>query len=676
MFDFLQRSWKGDSPRDHVMGFYKAMEPIHKALCKKWYYNIAMQAGNQWVQYQENSSVLQVPSAPPWRVHSVNNKILPLSVVQRIKLVPNNPTISTRPANMISEEDKNASDLARMWLRAKLKENDFKDELDEITLWMVPATMGYMFTLWDARIGEEIKDETGNGLGVGEGDIVQEAASPFEVINDYSVTRFKDMRRVLRMKIRSCEFVEYKYKVKVKPQKIDAETMYQIKAQMLVTGASNMTDIKKTMADHTIVYDMFEMPSNKYPDGFHHICTEDEDLITDPPQQTLNPYFMYDWKGRKKFFLPVDQAQMIRLAGVLVGTNSVEQAAAPQCQLNHGESNIQENIKRLGRTKVLAPRGKIVEGAMIEDPSEVVVEYDETIEGVITFEKPPEMASYHLNFIGSRPAAIQDSFGLHDQSMGVLPRRATSGKAIGFLSDADDERHTDPRKSIDRLIEGSARKMLALANNCYTDERVADLIGDDGKLVQQKISATMFRAIDVTITRDTALPTGAGDRMQLAKDILEMNPTREQLDIMFAFMEATDIEDLKGILQGNSMAEEIYVKMENYDLAKGIDRPVGTGENHQMHIKYHEKLLKNPTTKQDIKMLVMQHINNHREQDGLEAQQGIQNAQEAAIEAAAQGGAAGGQGPAAGAPGETAGAMPAAGAMPQIGMGPTNTGMN
>ena len=611
MLEIFSKWWnKDETPRDHVLGFYNTMKPIHAALCKKWYYNIAMQAGEQWLVYGENSNVLKIPSAPNWRVRATFNKILPLSIMQRLKLIPNNPTINVRAANDLSDEDAESAKITRDFLRAKWKDIDFQDELDELTTWMVPCTVGYFLTLWDGRAGAEIAP----GVGTGEGTI--EAAAPFEIIPDFSVTRFKDMPRYVRAKVRSLDWIEHRYGKRVKAQKIDTSTMFQMRAQAIMAGSK--TDMEKAMENHALVLDMFELPSKKYPQGFHHICTEDEDLIV---QETLEPYFYKDPSGKKNYFLNLDAAQMIRLPGMLIGTNSVEQATAAQCYLNQGKSTILENIKRLSRPKVFAPEGKIPAGAMVEDPAQVIMEYDPEVEGEIVPFKPPEMAQYHLDFIKSLPAEIQDSYGIHDATTGVLPRRATSGKAISFLVEQDEERHFNPKQEIDRAIGNAFRKLANICANGYTEERVKDLIGDDNKIISQKLTGSQLRAVDVTITRDVALPKEASARMDLAMEILGKNPTPEQIDIIFAVMESSDIESLRAKLKGNSVAEEVYAQVENYDMAKGITRPVSLGEKHQMHVKVHEKLLANPNTKQDIKLLIMQHIADHRAQEGLEAAQ-------------------------------------------------------
>lgn len=608
MLNFFSNWWKADTPRAHVLGFYEAMKPLHEAHCKQWYLNLAMQRGGpgQWASYEYNSDVLSVPTAPTWRVRPTFNKILPLSITQRHKLLPNNPTINTRPANMLSDIDKKNAGTAQALLRARWKAQDFQDELEEMTLWMVPCTIGYLLTLWDGRAGTEIAP------GVWTGEQIFEGVSPFEIIPDYTVSRFKDVPRFLRIKVRSLEYIKYKYKKEVKAQKLSTGDIYQLKAQALMTNTK--LDLSAVLEHHTLTMEMYEMPSVKYPDGFHHICTEDVDLTE---QKNLDPYYVMD-NGNKRYFLPWDRAQMIRLPGALVGTNSVEQATPAQCYYNQGKGLILENQKRLGRPKIFAPAGKIPKGAMIEDPAEIIIEYTDEPGEIVPF-KPPEMAQYQLDHIRSLPAEIQDQFGIHDASQGVLPRRATSGKAISFLIEQDEERHIDPKADVDKAVAGAFRKALNICANTYTEERIKDLIGDDGKIIQRKLKGEELRVVDVTITRDTALPKEASARMDLALEILDKKATKEQMEIVFAIMKATDIEDLQAILRGSSEAEEIYARMENFDMAKGFERPVSLGENHNMHIQIHEEFIRNPNTASDAKLLGMRHIQAHQVQAGIEA---------------------------------------------------------
>jgi rubrerythrin len=190
---------------------------------------------------------------------------------------------------------------------------------------------------------------------------------------------------------------------------------------------------------------------------------------------------------------------------------------------------------------------------------------------------------------------------------------------VNFLVSKDDDRAEDPKEALDTAIENAFRKALMLAAKGYTERRGKDLIGDDGQAIRREISGENLRAVDVTIVRDTSLPKSAAERMDLATAVLEKNASKEPVEMMFAIMQAETVEDLKAILQGNSQAEETYARMENYDMRKGIPRPAAIGENHQMHIKIHEELMRDPNTSQETKMLNLTHQQMHDRLAGQEA---------------------------------------------------------
>lgn len=615
MLGFFNIFWKDETPRQHVLGFYDAMEPFHKANCRRWFMNLNMQIGNQYAAYDNDKSFsITVPRAPSWRKRAQFNKILPLAISQRKKLLPNNPTICCRPANTSDVDKANAID-SQQFLRAKWKEQGFQKPLKKTAGRMVSYGVGYLAAIWDGRAGVEVAP------GVGTGDLIFVADSPFELVPDYSMDDFDEMPRYVRVKVRSVDYIKHKYGVEVKPEKLDVSAMFQLRAQALATKGE--IDINKALDRHAMVYEMWELPSVKYPNGFHWLCTREADLSKkNPAEINLDPYYeraTVNGVETKKYFLPPDAARLIPLEDVLITTCSVEQATGKQCFYNEGKSQIQENATRLGRPKAFVEEDSIADGSLIEDPAEIKVEYKAGTRPPIMV-KPPEMAQYHLDNIRGMVPEMQDDFGIHDATQGVLPRRATSGKAISFLVGQDEDRHTDPREELDAAIESVMRKALNIAANAMTEERMMDLVGEDGKgIVQKKLKMQNLRAVDVTITRDVNLPKESAARWDLAVEILDRKPTQEDLRIMFALMKAQTMEDLEAILTGNSQAEETYALMENHDFNKLIWRPVAAFENHVMHEKTHSLLLRNPKSTEAVKAMVNAHIDEHRAQNGLEA---------------------------------------------------------
>lgn len=625
------------TPRERGLAFYEAMKPFHEHNCRQWYYNLAMLRGRQWASYDSNrASELTEPAAPSWRVRARFNKLLPLFNIKRHKIIPLDPIISCRSANGESQTDKDNAELARKILVATWRGKKFKKILNK-TVARQGCSVGYIETLWDGQAGRKIGPAPApapEGTMLYEGDVEFEAASPFNIIVDYSEENPDDIRRYLKVRPRSIDYIKSRWGIEVKEETLDPTCLFYLKAMALASG--NTTDYSKVFDKHAMVFDYKELPSKDYPNGLHHIFTKTEDILK-PEGESMDPYFRMNGTD-KEYFLPMEMVQDMELPDMLIGTNSVEQALEAQCLYNQGKSVVQENCKQFGRIKILAPEGAIPRGAWIDDPAEKFVEYSPDVPvGSIIPLKPPEMAQYHLDAIRSMPAEMEDAFGVHQASQGILPRRATSGKAISFLIGQDDERTIDPRQSLDDAIESSFRKALFLMVNGYTEERIKDITGDDGKAIRIKMKGENFREVDVTITRDTALPRSAADRMDLATTVLEKNPTKEQVELMFAIMSASTMEDLKAILSGNSQAEETYVRMENYDMRKGIPRPASIGENHQLHIRIHQELLRDPNTSPEAKIIVMDHVRQHDVVAGQESAQMAQAMGEADIPAPEEG---------------------------------------
>lgn len=601
------------TPRERGLAFYDAMREYHENNCRQWYYNLAMLRGKQWAFMLEKSNELYEPAAPRHRIRATFNKLLPLFITKRNMVMPVDPIISTRPANKNSKTDQENSDLARQMLVATWTREDFQKKLKNI-VGRQGYSIGYLETIWNDKMGAQVP--TPDGQELFQGDVEFDAPSPFTVIIDYTEEEFSAVRRYLTVKPRSVDYIFQRWGKEVKPEAIDETCSFYLRAMALATN--RQIDVKKLLNNHVMEFQYRELPTKDFPEGLHHVFTKTGDLIE---PRTMDPHYRIE-NGRKVFFLPLDAAQDMDLPDMLISTNSVEQAIPAQCYFNQGKSTILENCKRLGRNKVLAPRGAIEKGAFTDDPDELIVEYGEgDVPGSIVPFKPPEMAQYHLDNINRMPAEMQDAFGVHDATQGILPRRATSGKLVSFLVGQDDKRSTDPLNAIDRLVENGFRKAMWLMANGYTEQRTKDLVGLDGVPGQIQLIGTQLRAIDVTLARDTALPKTAAERMDLATAVLEKQPTKEQVEIMFAIMQARTMEDLKAILSGNSQAEETYARMENFDMRKGIPRPVAAGENHQMHIKIHQEDMRNPSIPADKKMLNMQHIREHDVQAGLESAQ-------------------------------------------------------
>jgi len=606
--------FSGGDTKAYINQFYDTNKKIHESYTRQWYKNLAYLKGLQWLDYYNNSRSLTETREVSWRVKGVFNKLFPLWLTQTSNLINFIPNITSRPTNS-STEDKLNADLSRRLLQAYWRSEHFQDNIDKWSEWKTGCTMAFILPLWDGRSGKEIDP------GVFTGDISIEIASPFEIILDYSEQDIDKISRFMRVSVRNVEYLSQKYGVKVQPEEISVDEIPAIKIARL---GINTEQVEQILKNHAVVFEFFELPTEKYPNGLHYIGTKKTKLV----EEDLN-YFKPTETGKKERILPIVVDYMYRIPGTIVGTDSVTQCINLQSQLNSVMSNIVENGNRLGRPKVLAPRGKIVRGAMTEDPREIIVEYDPDIEGEIVPFKPPEMPAYLLNLIPALQAQMQELFGVGDISLGKIPRRATTGPVVRYLGDKDDSRLKKPRKTTKKAIRDVFRHILWLMEHNFKEERIVDIVGEKGDgLVQKKFMGSNLRNVDITIETDEGLPTTSAERLDLALAMLEKKLSPDQIRMAFRIIRINSVEDLENILKGVTDKEEDDARLENFLIGKGMPVSPVVGENHSIHRSAHQETMAQPDFSDEHREEMVDHIQQHNMIESMEAQLGLDGARQ------------------------------------------------
>jgi len=604
----------GDNAKSYVENFHKINKDIHDAHSRRWYKNLAFLRGYQWLDYYNNSVELKEYREVEWRVRAVFNKLFPLWLAQTSNLINFIPNITSRPMTSEREDQLNA-EFARKMLQAFWRSEHFQDIVDEWSEWKTSCGLIFILPLWDGRAGKEIEP------GVFMGDIVIDIASPFEIMLDYSEQNIEKISRFLRISVKSVDYLSEKYNTKVTPEEISVDDIPSIKISRLGAGSQQ---IEKTLKNHTVVMEFFELPTKKFPNGLHYIGTKSKTLVEDD----LN-YFKIDKTGKEERILPIVVDYMYRMPGTMVGTDSVSQSVNVQTLLNKIMSSVVENADRFSRPKVYAPRGKIVRGAMSDDPREIIAEYDNEIEGEIIFGKPPEMPAYVLNFIPVIQTHIQELFGIGDISLGRIPRRATTGPVVRFLGDKDDTKLKKPRKATKKAIREIFRQVLWLMERNFKEERMVDVVGKDGvSLMQKGFMGKNLRNVDITIETDEGLPTTSAERLDLALAMLDKKLSPEQIRMAFRIIRISSMEDLENILKGVTDKEEDDARLETFLISKGMPVSPVVGEKHSLHRQIHQEAMAQPDFPDDKRQDIVQHIQQHNMLESMEAQLGIDGARQ------------------------------------------------
>lgn len=603
--------------------FYKAACEEQKAFHSRWYRNIAFLMGQQWLEWTSNQAWFRIPPAPHWRVRLVLNLVKPKVRAEAARILRNDPTFTCVPGNDDDASISGARTGNRL-LEGIYYDDDFQRKLHDMAMWISAVTSSFMWSIWDGRAGKSWTDAKigpdGQPVMNPEtqqpelqqyflGDVCHSVTGPFDTFLEPGAPEdFNEHRRIMRVKVRSLEYIKERYGVDVPAEDLSAETLFQKK----ITGLGQLTPSSGIKLDakkkgEAMIKEFFELESSKYPEGRILVYANGTRLGETLPCD----YFRGDKRS-----LPVAKFDHIKIPGCVWSQSLIDDVAPLQELFNKMSSQVVENANLFGRPKVLSPDGALAENVFTDEPGEVV-EYT-PIAGMRPEPfKPPEMPQYFFAMKDSLPGMIDRVSGVHDVSEGRLPRRATSGKAIGLLQDADDTSIGSTVKNMQSALERLMSITLDTYGRKMPEERLIQRLGRN-----RQLDVMRFKGQDLNgckVVRVTIAPAlSRADKIDIAMKLAESELI--PADIALRVMELGDLN----AIYDKDQSQIQYAEFENMGMAKGIAYPVGPLEKHQAHLKAHEDFLNGPVGVQlppEIKAQIVAHIEQHKQLDFLAQQQ-------------------------------------------------------
>lgn len=598
-----------DELKESEQFFFASLEE-QKAYVPVWFRNIALFMGHHWMDWSAHTQFLALPSMPSWKVRMVINLIMPTIRTEAAKILKSNPSIAAVPGND-SDEARQAARIATRVLEAKYAEDDYQRRLYNLTLWFLVCGSSYLWTLWDKTAGrawsEQIKNpETGELIDAQffEGDVIDEVTGPFDVLMEPNGPEdFNDHRRIMRPRVLETQFIKDKWGVDVPAETIDMKQHFQFRINSMAAINSAGLFAPRNSLGHrkvTLVKEMFELPSSKWPEGMHAIYANGRVIV---PPEPLD----YWLRGRRA--LPVAKFDHITIPGSPYGRSIIEQIGPLNVALNKMTSQAMENANLLSRPKIKAPQGCLDDDSWTDQPGEVI-EY-RPIGGLgpepVT---PPAMPQYFFQLKDSIPGQIADVSGIFDVSRGKLPRRATSGKAIDLLQDADDTRMGLTIRNFSSSLERSQSIKLELMKRNYKEKRILKKIGPGHSVEVLRFSSADLKDADtVRIVQQPALSRAAKVQIGLKLGEAQLIPPDQVLKIM-------ELGDLNIVYDQD--ADQInFAKMENFSMSKGEVEEPNFYDIHPLHAKEHEDFLRRFSGKlsPEVVSIIQQHVQIHKEMD-------------------------------------------------------------
>ena len=464
-----------------VNTFMRAMEPIHRVYTQQWFMNLANYTGNQYLMYDGVTRKFTLPPSPSWRVRLVINKILPIIRIQIAKIKEANPTFFVSPSSP-EKSDFDAAKVGSKFIKSIKESNEFGDTYDDMIHWVATCGNAYIFPLYDENAGHEIvepvKDELGNVVVNPEngeplvdrfftGDLAFDLANPFEVVPDFSTLKWNEQFALVKKKLRSIEYIEDKYGVKVDPEPMDMSYENILRSMSQATATGFFTQQRDIVSHAAIVKDYYQNPSKKYPRG-RHIIVSNNKLLHSGELTT---------KLRGKYTIPCVHFQAIKVPNRLLAMSAIENLLPLQWKYNRGRSQIIEDINQMGRPKLVCAIDSIRQGAYTDQPGEML-EVDPA-SGFIPFILQPGnlVSNAQLTNLDKLDQEMQDIGGIHEISFGRLPRRATSGIALTTLEEKDNTIIGPIKDSIKIGLERLFTFALSIASEKFTESRKFKIVG-------------------------------------------------------------------------------------------------------------------------------------------------------------------------------------------------------
>ena len=641
--------------------FTPTNDPFRSMLERIFQRNILLYIGEQWLSYYANAQTFKRQKLAPFTPTPVSNIVR--DYVRSMKALILNKEYSVRIwANSNSQEDQDAALIGEKLIRSMDMDNDeeFKEEVDLVTLWMLIAGTGFIRTFPMLSRGEYGIDKKGNLIASGE--IVSQNIIPFNVIEDPFGDTLRKKRWVGIKSLKPIEWVEDTFNVKVSSGD-EQQLNYQKKLMKLVGDVSqwkgkglDSSAFDQNSEEMCIFKELEFKPTKKFPNGRYAVMAG-ETLIMDVKKMPI-PVENNQW------YYSLTDFHYLDVPGRYWSDSGINDIVSAQLSINEIDQALAVNRKGLGRPLLTIPVGP--NAIALEKLSEagqhlLAIKYDpRTSAGQAPkIDRGTPLPDQVLKERAIHQQSAQDAAGDPKHVLrGQAPSSQSSGVLVDILQQAAERGHVPDIKKYYRALKRVYRKRLILAKMLYTEERIIKIAEEDN------ISIMSFTASDLRGNTDIRLEVSSGisstktgranQVMQLAQhgffgDLGQDPIMRAQLMKILGLTSFSNNmnQDLRRAQQENNKIKNGDI--ENIMLSEGDEvmnlDPLFKYDKHDIHYEIHRKfILSNDFGKMDQKaqVILIAHCDLHHQL--MVGQQQQEMAQQMAISGRTPPGQGGGQG--------------------------------
>ena len=511
---------------------------------QQWYLNLAFYFGKQNIAVinsaaSSTSFQLVTPSAPPWRVRMVINKIRPIVRHELARLTSQKPIFTVIP-NSTEDDDYSAARVGEQIFRAVYSDKQVSRELRRAAWWQIITGTGIIKNYWDPTKIDKASDA--------QGDFCIERINPFYLFApDLEQEDIEDQPFIIHASTKSQEWVQHAFGTSVAPNASSTKVMED--------GFLNLIGARQQRKDSVLCLEVWLKPGahKSYPEGGLFTIIGDKVIR----QSDVYPYMHEEYPFAKLDYVP---------SGKFYAESVLTDLIPIQKEINRTHSQIVESKNLMAKPRLLAARGSINPKQINSQPGQIILY-------TAGFNPPTplpmdNLPPYVIQELQQLYSDMDDISAQHEISRGGAPSQVTAATAISYLQEQDDSKLATATASVEDCMQKIGRQVLHYATQFWNTERMVRVVGSDNAFEATHWKSEDLRGnTDLRVEAGSALPQSKAAKQAFVMDLLKIGFVDPQQGL-----ELLDIGGIEKIYE-QWLVDKRQAQRENLRMAELADNP-------------------------------------------------------------------------------------------------------
>jgi len=501
----------------------------------QWRLNIAFYDGNQNQTINDSTkNIEEIKKLYWWQEAESFNQIAPIVETRLAKLGRLRPIPKVRPATD-SKDDISSSKISSKLLESTYYDQKMKEKQLSANVWSELTGTSIYKAMWNPQKGRLIgampraMEGEGEPEKIHEGDVETIIISPFEIYPDSIWNEnIADCKSLIHAKAYHKKDVKLNWGVDVEGKEVD---VFTVKSDIAggglgySGGGSKVGSQKKK--DSVIVYEYWELPTDKHPQGRLIICTDDDLLFYGEL-----PYIC----GEKDTYgFPFKAQKSILKPGCFYGKSIIERIIPLQRRYNSLKNRKAEYLNRASIGQIMCEEGSTDLDYLESDGAApgAIIEYKRGF-------NPPRYMEFHSlpsTFEQEEQNVLQDFIRISGVSEisrdSSAPVGANSGVALQLLQENDETRLSLSASYITESNIEVGKFWLRMYKQFANAPRILRSVGKDNDVEVAEWESSTITSDDLYVEAHSQTVESTAQRRQMVFDLVNMglftDPTTGQL---------------------------------------------------------------------------------------------------------------------------------------------------